>query len=111
MTALLRRLNRLEKLRTPCATVCLWEEAGTDVIARRFPYGVPEGTIVIVHGWAIESLLASERSYFRIQRLSCQNSDHSVVRCSPMHVRSVVRRGRAAHDDEPRPANTKPKLT
>ena len=61
MTALPRRLNRLEKMRTPGTTVCLWEEAGTDVIAQRFPGGVPEGTTVTVYGWAIATQLASPR--------------------------------------------------
>jgi len=52
MIALHRRLARLEKLITPRAIVCLWQEAGTDVVARRFPEGVPEAITVLVYGWA-----------------------------------------------------------
>lgn len=59
MTALPRRLARMEKLIKPGATICLWQDAGTDIVAVRFPQGVPEGTTVIVYCWAIDSQLAS----------------------------------------------------
>lgn len=52
MTTLPRRLARLEKIASPGAVFHLWQDAGTDVIARQFPEGVPEGTSVVLYRWA-----------------------------------------------------------
>ena len=54
MSGIARRLARLEQAVSPRETVHVWagEEPLADVLARRFPEGVPNGVTVIGYRWA-----------------------------------------------------------
>ena len=54
MSGIARRLARLEQAVSPRETVHVWagEEPLADVLARRFPDGVPNGVTVKTYCWA-----------------------------------------------------------